>query len=68
MEWFTSTNDLYEGDYGIPRGNFGVFGRWEGKNVFSVYTVFVLFRFILLYNVGSVKCVLDYFRVLLYRL
>jgi hypothetical protein len=67
MEWFTSTNDLYERDDGIPRGTM-VFLEDGKKNEFSVYIVFVLFRFILLYNVGSVKCVLDYFRVLLYRL
>jgi hypothetical protein len=46
----------------------GVFWRVGRKNEFSVYIAFVLFRFILLYDVGSVKSVLDYFRVLLYRL
>jgi hypothetical protein len=66
MEWFTSTNDLYERDDGIPRGTM-VFLEVERKNVFGVYIVFVLFWFIL-YDVGSVKCVLDYFRVSLYRL
>jgi hypothetical protein len=44
------------------------FWRVGWKNVFGVYIVFVLFWFILLYDVGSVECVLGYFRVLLYRL
>jgi hypothetical protein len=66
MEWFTSTNDLYERDDGIPRGTMVFLEGGKEKCVQCIYC-FHLFRFIL-YDVGSVKCVLDYFRVLLYRL
>jgi len=67
MEWFTSTNDLYERDDGIPRGTM-VF--LEGGKETCIQCIYRFRHFF-----GSFFCtmldrlsVLDYFRVLLYRL